>query len=212
MTLPQGSDGQMSPIVDLSTRFWVRLALCAYWRALLFWGLNPDPDFLPQQALESFWKLCPGPIPCKDVWGVGDTGPQDSDWRSFPELWSLHTPVVPGMLLKLVCDSMEEMEVMAIAALDGASGSSVLMQASVSLYPGGEATWVPPLLMPSVLEPTWMTLGSKDLPLLSPAVFSALPGKALGYFSHHLSYCSQLLAQPDQLTWLRLVSILGPLE
>lgn len=95
MTLPQGSDGQiLHPQLDLSMPLGYACSLCLHW-TLLFWGLNPDPYFLPGSPgtlpeLSGSNLLCSG----RDAWGEGRSGHRILTERWW-WAWSLHIPGNP---------------------------------------------------------------------------------------------------------------------
>ena len=200
---PSGLRWPNTPSIDLSMLLVQACSLCLHW-ALLFWGLNPDPDFLPGrpgtllEAVSGSNPLCSG----EDAWGVGDTGLQDSDRQEVPGMIPAHPWWPQERCSKLVFDSMEG---------DGGNGSlgwgcrelSFTMQASFPCIRRVSNLGFP-LICCLFFDLVDLGSNSKDLPL-SPAVLSASRKEAVRYFSHHLNGVASCLPQPDQLTWLRLV-------
>ena len=87
-----------TPSIDLSTLLGQACSLCLHW-ALLFWGLNPDPDFLPGRPgtlPEAVSRSNPGQG-CLGGRGHWSTGlwQRGGSWRS-----PCIPLVTPGMLLQ----------------------------------------------------------------------------------------------------------------
>lgn len=188
LTLPQGSDGQiLHPY--LSTPLGQACSLCLHW-APTFWGLNPDPDFL-LAGLESFWSCVQVQSLVQWQWclGVGDTGP--GLWQRGASWCGPCTPWRPQECCsKLVCDSMEGDGGM--AALDGASGSSVSQCRPPFLVSGGASNLSFPLIC-LLFFSTWLTWAPK-ISLVSFCCVFSFQERGPRLFLSSSQLCSQLLA------------------